>query len=208
MKRKSIIFTSFFALMLVFAGCAMLNKVNQELLSLKRLQFKLDNISNYTLAGINISKIKSASDLSLTDGLKLANAFRTNKFPADFTLNIAVKNPNDGTSGGRSTIATLTRLDWQLYIDDVPTINGVVNDEIQIPGNGQSVNLPLTLSLDLYKFFKDKGYESMLNLALAMGGLNGSASRVKLDCQPTVSTPFGSIVYPNRITIVDKEFTN
>jgi hypothetical protein len=62
------------------------------------------------------------------------------------------------------------------------------------------------MSLDLIKFFKEQGYESLLNLALALGGVHGSAARINLRATPTVDTFIGPITYPGEITIIDKEF--
>ena len=62
------------------------------------------------------------------------------------------------------------------------------------------------MSIDLFEFFGDKGYQSIIDLALSIGGINNNVSRLALDAQPRVSTPFGDIVYPGRITIVDREF--
>jgi hypothetical protein len=63
------------------------------------------------------------------------------------------------------------------------------------------------MNLDLYKFFKDQGIDKLLNLAFALGGQNTNLSRVKLDVRPTVKTVFGPMVYPGRITIIDKDYT-
>ena len=62
------------------------------------------------------------------------------------------------------------------------------------------------MNLDLVKFFKDKGYESIVNLALAIGGANGSPSRITLRAKPTVQTPYGPLTYPNEIDVIDREF--
>lgn len=48
--------------------------------------------------------------------------------------------------------------------------------------------------------------KAVLLLALAIGGRRGNPARLSLDALPTVTTPFGPITYPNRITIGDKEF--
>ena len=79
---------------------------------------------------------------------------------------------------------------------------------MEIPGTGQATTIPIRLSLDLYEFFGNKGYDELVGLALAIGGRSGSPSRLTLDAQPRVTTPFGEIVYPGRITIVDREFTD
>lgn len=196
------------SLMFVSYSCKQLQQFADTMSSLQRLQFKLNNVSGFRLAGIDVQSKKSVSDFSITDGFNLANAFNKKKFPADFTVNVDAKNPNDGSGKTKSTVATLTSLDWKLYIDDVQTIAGNINKSIEIPGTGQTTTIPLGMSLDLYQFFADKGYDGIVNLALALGGVQGSAARLKLDAQPTVSTPLGPIQYPGRITIIDKNFTN
>ena len=62
------------------------------------------------------------------------------------------------------------------------------------------------MSIDLFEFFGNKGYQDVIGLALAIGGLNKDTSRLSLDAQPRVSTPYGEMTYPGRILIVDKEF--
>lgn len=189
-----------------FHSCETLKQLSN--LNLSKIQFKLDEVNNFRLAGISVDDKKSVKDFSITDGLNLMNAFRSNKFPADFVLNVAAKNPNDGSGKSKSTVATLTSFDWKLYIDNKETIAGNISQPIKIPGTGQTEIIPLSVSLDLYEFFGNQGYDGILNLALALGGVEGSAARLKLDAKPTVSTPIGPIPYPGRITIVDTKFTN
>jgi hypothetical protein len=201
------------ALAVVFAtlflgSCKTLNQFADSLNNLQRLEFKLDNVNNFSLAGVNLSNIKSVSDISIMDGIKLTKAFSDKKLPAQFVLNVDAKNPNDGKGGSKQSSATLSSFDWKLFIDDKETIAGNINKEFVIPGTGSSETIPLVMNIDLYQFFGNKGYEDIINLALAIGGQNGSAARLKLDAKPTVKTPLGNINYPNRITIVDKGWTN
>ena len=141
-----------------------------------------------------------------TDAAKLVAAFTQNNFPASFTLNVAAINPNDGTGGTSNTAATLTSFAWTLILDNTTTINGNIADPIAIPGTGRQTIIPLRMDLDLAKFFKDKGYESVVNLALALGGVNGSPARVTLRAKPKIHTELGEIAYPGEINIIDKEF--
>lgn len=192
--------------MLIITGCANIKKITQTLINLKRLEFKLENISDFKLNNITLSDKKGISDFSLSDGLKLTQLFNSKKFPAEFVLNVAAKNPNDGTKGSEKTNSTIRSLDWNLYIDDKLTVSGIIDKQIEIPGTGQTSIIPIKISLDLYEFFGKKSYNDLINLALAIGGVNGSASRLKLDVKPTVSTPIGQMTYPDRITVIDKEF--
>ena len=67
-------------------------------------------------------------------------------------------------------------MEWNLYIDDTPTINGVMNN-ITVPGVGQETTIPMAISMDLLQYIKGQGIENLVNLALAIGGRNGSSSR-------------------------------
>lgn len=194
------------SLALMIPACSQLKQMSNAFANLKKLQFKLESVDNFVLSGINVSNKKSISNFSMTDGVKLMSAFNSKKFPAEFVLNVEAKNPNDGSGGNSQTTATLTGFDWRLYIDDVPTISGNIAKPLEIPGTGKTTIIPLTIGLDLYSFFGKQGYDKIINLALAIGGVEGSASRLKLDAKPTVTTPMGNITYPGRITIIDTKF--
>ncbi len=192
-----------FALSLTALSCSALKDLGSTMTNLSRTKFKLDSVTGFQLAGIPLA---GKSDVSFVDGARLLAAFSKNEFPATFTLNIAALNPNDGTGGTTKAASTLTSLAWTLIVDNTLTINGNIPNPISIPGTGQQTIVPLQMNLDLMKFFKDKGYQSIVNLALALGGLNGTPSRLSLRVKPTVQTDFGPISYPNEIDVIDKEF--
>lgn len=192
----------------IITGCSALKQLQDTITNLSRLKFKLENINHFSLAGVQLDNKQKISDFSISDALKLTNAFATKQFPANFTINLGAMNPNDGTSGTKATNATLTGLEYRILIDDTPTVTGDLAAPVTVPGTGQSVTIPLSAGVDLYKFFGDRGYDGIINLALAIGGQKGSASKIKLDAKPTVSTSIGPISYPGRLTIVDKEWRN
>lgn len=189
-------------------GCQALKDVASALTSFKRLQFRLGDVNAFKVAGVDISKFSSPSNISVIDAGRLLNAFNNKKLPVSFTLNVLAKNPNDGSSSTKSTDLFIKRLGWTLSIDDRTTINGVINDRLRIPGTGQTTTIPMVMGLDLLKFFGDKGYEDLLNLAFAVGGVSGSSSRLKLTANVTVETPLGDVTYPDELTIVNAQFTN
>jgi hypothetical protein len=192
----------------LFSGCATLQQIQDTLVNVKRLQFKLDSVRPGTLAGVNLAIVSNPKELSIADGLKLFAAFQKKSFPLSTTLNVAAKNPNDGTGGSSQKTALLKTLAWTLKIDGKETISGDIPNPIEVPGTGQATIIPLQLSLDLYKFFSEEGYESLLNLALAIAGQKGSTARLTLAAIPTVSVAGIDLQYPGTIEILDKEFTN
>ena len=206
-NMKSLGVLGILSTLLFLSGCQTLKDAANSLGSLKELQFKLGDVHNFTAAGINISRISSVSDLSVTDGVKVLNAYNSKKLPVTFTLDLLAKNPN--TSGSSGTDLFLKKMDWTLYIDDKKTISGTAGNGLKIPGSGQTVTIPLSMGLDMLDFFGNKGYEDVLNLALAIGGVSGSSSKLKLTAFVTVNTPLlGDFRYPNELTIVNTSFSN
>jgi hypothetical protein len=205
MKRISS-FSLVLAAIVLFTSCTALKDIQKAMTNLSRCEFKLESVNQFALSGIRLSDKNSISDFSLTDAARLAASFARNEFPASFTLNVAAINPNDGTGGTPQTAATLTSFAWTLILDNTLTINGDITDPISIPGTGQKTIIPLQMNLDLAKFFKERGYDAVVNLALAIGGVNSSPSRITLRATPRIRTQFGDITYPGAIDIIDKEF--
>ena len=200
---KKIILLSL-ALLLTTSSCSMY----ETMVNLSRLKFKLGDVVNFTVGGINITNKRSVSDFSSVEVLKLTSALTSGKLPASFTLNVEAKNPNDGSGGYPKTDATLKAFPWRLEIDEVETISGNIGAPVSVPGTGEITNIPLTMNLDLIEFFGNKGYDKLLNLALALGGQQGSSSKLSLFATPTVSSPLGDIKYPGELKIVEQSFTN
>lgn len=186
-------------------SCATLQDLAGAFMNLQRLKFKLGEVHDFALLGIPLGAKQSLRDFSALDGWKLYQGFQSRRLPAEFVLDILAVNPNDGAGGSRKTVSTLTALESRLLIDGTPTVTGNIEQPVEIPGTGQETVIPIRLRIDLYEFFGNKGYEEIIGLALAIGG-QGKASRLSLDAQPRVTTPFGEITYPGRITIIDKEF--
>lgn len=173
--------------------------------NLQRLQFKLGSVNNFNAAGVNVSNLTSFSQIGILDIANLTANVTQGKLPVGFTLNLIAKNPN--TAGGSANSSSLLkRMEWNLYIDDTPTINGALNN-IVVPGTGQESTIPMTVSMDLMQYIKGQGLENLVNLALAIGGRNGSSSRLSLRAKPTVEI-FGIPVTSPEITIVSHQFSN
>ena len=182
--------------------------VYETFVNLSRLQFKLGTVNNFNLNGIDLSNKSKLNDFNLQDILNISSMFSSGKFPVSFTLNVDAKNPNDGTGGYKATDATIQSFPWRLMIDNKVTVSGNINKPVSVPGTGDVTEIPIVIQLDLAEFFKDEGYESLINLALTFGGRNGSTSRLTLYADPVVNTVLGNISYPGELKIVDKSFTN
>lgn len=202
--RKQILLSLAVVISLVAIQCS----IFQSLANLSRLQFKLGNLNHFTVMNIPVSNKTSIKDFSTLDVIDITNSIAAGKFPVSFILNVDAKNPNDGTGGYERTDATLNDLAWTLELDGKKTISGRLENPVTVPGTGEVTVIQLRLEVDLKEFFDDRGYESLINLALALGGAKGSSSKVALYAKPTVTTAIGNITYPGELKIVDTHFTN
>lgn len=198
------IFISVISIAFLLTSCS----VYETMVNLSRLKFKLGDVDSFVVGDISISNKRSLSDFNSVEVLKLTSALASGKLPASFTLNVEAKNPNDGTGGYPKTDATIKSFPWRLEIDNIETITGNISNSVSVPGTGDVTTIPITISLDLVEFFGNKGYDTLVNLALTLGGQQGSSSRITLYATPTVSSALGDIKYPGELKIVDQTFTN
>jgi hypothetical protein len=180
-------------LLALLAGCATL----QQLAALRQVDFALLGVRDGRLAGIELSGIRSYSDLSAADLARVALGLARKELPLDFRVEVQAENPADN-----KVTATMIKLAWSLLLDDKETIHGVLDSSIAIPP-GQRVVIPLGMRLNLIEFF-DGPAQSLVDLAAAIAGVRADPTKVTLRAVPTINTPFGPINYPTPITIVSR----
>jgi hypothetical protein len=175
--------------------------------NLSRLEFKIVSTEDIELVGVPLKGKKGINDFNAIETLKLSTAFMRNSLPLTLTINVEAKNPNDGTGCYPRTNVTIVSFPWRLFIDDKETATGNVGSEVVVPDTGETTEIPLKVNFDLFRFFKDRGYEGMLNLALRLEGQAASPLKIVLYAQPTVRTELGEIKYPNDIKIINFEYS-
>lgn len=182
-----------FCVLTVFIMLASCSTI-REMSALAKCEFKVNNIKDLTLVGVNIQKISSITDLSWSDAGKIAAAIFTSSFPLNFTLNLDVKNPN-------KTMAALNHLDWILLIDDIQMAKGMVDKRVEIAPNGGVSNLPININFDLKEALSGKSYESIKNFAFNLAGYGSGPTRITVKAKPTIMIGNKSIQYPGYISI-------
>ena len=198
----------FFLLVLLLLLSGINCSVYETMINLSRLQFKLGDVNNFNVSGITISNKSRLEDFGAIDILKLSSMFASGKLPVSFTLNVEARNPNDGTGGYPKTNATIKSFPWHLQIDGKETIAGNIGSPVSVPGTGDISLIPIQIELDLMQFLQNQSYESIMNIVLALGGQAGSAARLTLFADPTVTTALGDVNYPGELKIVDYKFSN
>ncbi|PEN15112.1 hypothetical protein CRI94_02150 [Longibacter salinarum] len=181
------------AIAVLMSGCQTLREVS----NLRKVDFRLDRVTDARLAGVSLQGVDSYDDFGATDMLRLSAAIADGKMPLEFTVQVAASNPAENSQNAR-----LTQMDWRLFLQDKETIAGRFDREVVIPP-GEPTDIPIEMELDLVDFF-DGNLREIVNLALALGG-EGEPTNVKLRARPTVQTAIGPIRYPNEILIVNED---
>ena len=97
---KTIKFLTLLSIATVFilSGCSLFQRFSQEVNNISKLQFKLDQVNNFTLNSVKLSNISKVSDISAMDIMSLTKAISNKYLPVNFTLNVIASNPNKVTS--------------------------------------------------------------------------------------------------------------
>jgi hypothetical protein len=176
------------------------------MMNISRLKFKLDNVTNFKLNGIEISDKTSLKDFGAIQVIQLTSLFAKGELPVSFTVNVETKNPNNGSGGFPPTDLTITDFPWKLLINDKETISGEISNPVRVPGVGEKKIIPVKVELDLMKVFKSGGFDDIINLVFSLGGKNNSPASLKIIASPVLDTPIGEMQYPEPITIVSQKF--
>lgn len=202
MRRRLVLYLLALGMFFSASSCSVI----QTFQNIARLKFKLDSVNGFLLNGISVANKTRLQDFSAADLLSLTSAVASKKLPLSFVLNVDAVNPNDGKGGNQKTDVQLSKFPWKLFIDDKETITGDITSPISVPGVGQDVKFPLKIELDLFKFFNDRDYQGLVNLALKLSGQQSNPVSIKLVARPTVTSPIGNITYPGDLTIVSQEY--
>lgn len=183
----------------VFSSCSILDQAG-EIKAFTRCEFRLVDVQDIILAGIDVQEIYSISDLSFTEASKLSMAAMQGELPLDFTLNLEVRNPNEQN-------ASLSGLYWILLIDDIQITDGRVGEKVSVPPNGGVATMPVDIQVDLFEALSGESADAIINFGLNMAGNGGYPSRVKLKIKPTIHIAMTKMNYPGYFTI-EEEFVS
>lgn len=179
----------------LLGACATLEQAGLEL---PNVDFSLDRASGARLAGVSLEGVRRLEDLRSGDLLAVADALRRDRLPLRFVLHVGATNRTTSALDLR-----LDRLEWTLLLEDRETVRGDLSQDFVLAA-GRSTDIPVSIELDLLRFFDDNR-DSLVNLALRAAGAGGAPTNLKLRARPTFRTPFGLLRYPNELVIVSRD---
>ena len=175
--------------LLLVPGCTTI----QQIAALRQVDFRLDNVSNGVVAGVDLSRVQGGT-LGAGDLARLGLAAARGSAPLTFNLNVGAENP-----AGNPAAAQLVSLDWTLFLDGTETVSGVYNDDRLIQP-GTRATLPIAIEVDLVRFF-GRNVGDLARLVGTLSGVQSQRQSIRLDARPTVNTQFGPVRYPGVISI-------
>ena len=201
-----------FALISVAAVLMTVSCSPTDPLTLLRCRFRIENTEDFSVTGIQLDNLEELSVSQIAD---VVAVWSSGSCPVEFTLNVGIFNPNDGSTGPDIIPAHLTSLEWDLYLDSEEgtgfdttwVASGLMADTLEVPETGETVILPLEIGFDAVALMGEIGVMNFIDLALAVGGVDSDLrdedhlGRVLMVALPTLSTPFGEISYPGTLNI-------
>jgi LEA14-like dessication related protein len=172
----------------------------KEISTLGKCEFRLATLEDPEMAGVDVSQIRSFTDLSLVDMGMISASFLKGALPLSYTLNVEVRNPNPA-------MAALNGLEYLAFIDDVEVASGQLDRRIEIPANGGVTTIPLRLSTDLMDIMKKDSRQALVNFGLNLADAGNRPTRVSIKVKPTILVGAIEINYPGYFT-VKHDFTS
>lgn len=175
LKMKKII--SLLLIVALAGSCEIL----QQAINMINCKYKLSNITDITWAGINLSNIKSPTDLSFNDAAKAAKAILNKDFRINFKVNVQAVN-------NATTTAGINGFDYILLLDGSQIATGQSsNKKITVAPNGGKTTIPFLMNVDLKTVLTGKNVENMVNFAKNVSNYGkGQASKVSIKFRPWI----------------------
>lgn len=159
-----------------------------------KCDFRMESLKEPSIAGIDVSRIKSFSDLNFMQAGKITTSYLSGNIPLNFTINLEGKNPNTAE-------ARMAQFDWILKIDDVQITTGTNQQEYVIPANEGKVIMPLKISVNLLDVLNNEAKDALLNFGLNLADASGKPTRVSMQIKPTINVSGVPITYPGYIDL-------
>lgn len=181
-----------------FPDCAGVNRQVEEGKNFKDCTFALQSIEQATLAGVDVTNVRSAADLSAADRARILTAYGSGSLPLNMRVNLQVTNPNQD-------LAALNALDYKILVDGNELATGATTERLEVPGNS-TATVTVPIKTDARQAIRNGGAEALGGFALGLADRNRQPTRVTIAVRPSVKFLGATIKKSDYIT-VDKYVT-
>ena len=172
------------------SGCT----ATKELMAVRQVQFHLNGVSGASVAGVPLDGVRTASNLSAGELMRLSAAILAGRVPLTATVHVEGRNPETNT-----VTAKLVAMDWTCVVDDRDLVSGSLEEPYSF-APGRARDIPIAIQCDLRQLFGSRRAD-LVDIALAITGKSSRSHTVSLRLTPSIDTALGRIRYPAPITL-------
>lgn len=186
-----------YALVLALLVIGFACKTKNDVEAFKEAEYSLKSVDRVEVNGVNLMEKKSPQDFSFSEAAKLFSAVSENKLNATSTLGLHVALGE----GQEDRSMTVTKLKWQLLVDDRQALSGLVSEPVELKNGLNTITLKSPL-----KLAEENGQvdlNSLLQLATLLNQDKAERPKVTLQIKPTILTSVGPFELPSFINIKD-----
>lgn len=158
------------------------------------MEFRLNRVSDAEVVRIRLDPLPTYRSLSATQIARLGLAVAAREVPMGLTVHVEGRNPETN-----NVSAKLIALAWSYRVDDREILAGHLEESLRFPP-GESVDVPIRIEFNLYRFFGGDA-RALFETAAALSGHATGRHDVELRLTPRIDTPLGPMDYPSPISI-------
>ncbi len=181
-------------LTLTLSGCKQADEL-KTLKAVSEAKYELKGVEEVKLNGVDVMDKKGPNDFTPREGDSLLESMSDNTLQTSsvLQLNVQLPSPEEVRS------LTVTQLEWQLLVDGKETLNGVVDEPMELK---QGLNtIPISTPILMAEVEGIRNYEGISKIMTLMGQRQDLRKSITLQIKPTVQTPVGEVELPNYITV-------
>ncbi|PRY07374.1 hypothetical protein CLV24_12323 [Pontibacter ummariensis] len=191
MKRSKIGLALLLAVFLTGVGCRQVS----DLKAFSEAKYSLQEVHDLELNGIDVMQKRGPEDFTTSEGDSLLASVSNNTLEASSTLYLQVHMPEPETAHQM----TISQMKWQLLVDGKATLQGVVEEPMELH---QGLNkLPLQTTVTMVEEEGLRNYEGLSKLMTLLAKKKDLRQNLTFQIKPTVEMPIGDLEVPAYIKV-------
>lgn len=164
------------AMVVALTGCSFLSGI----VNMTKCEYSYKSVSDVKVGGIDFSNL---SAVSLMQNMSTISKLLQGDFkdlPLELTVNLNVKNPNEGKAAINGMIYTMN-------IDGLDVAEGNLRKSFSVDG-GKTATLPLVVRTNLGNILDKQNRNTVVDIVKNFVGISGNKSKIKMKLSPTITS--------------------
>jgi hypothetical protein len=190
MKKIKLYGISLFAVVWLAAGCKNISDIK----AFTEARYSLRDISEVRVNSVLVSNKSRLEEFRMNEIATLLSAYNNNDMEADAMVGLQVDLPE-----GKKSEITVTKLKWQLLVDDKETLSGVVEEPVKLQAGLNT--FPIRTPVMVTETDGQRNFDGLMQLMALLSRKGEDRGNVVLQIKPTVLTSVGNVESPRFIPL-------